>query len=96
MLLSDEKQFDILLSTIYDYQEGVNDIPILMVQKICQQLIQSIDKPTDTQEIYDTVVDCFDFYNDFIKEKNVDLQPIEDGFYDLVELYINDIIKEMK
>lgn len=96
MLLSDEKQFDILLSTIYDYQEGVNDIPILMVQKICQQLIQSIDKQTDTQEIYDTVVDCFDFYNDFIKEKNVDLQPIEDGFYDLVELYINDIIKEMK
>lgn len=96
MLLSNEKQFDILLSTIYDYQEGVNDIPILMVQKICQQLIQSIDKQTDTQEIYDTVVDCFDFYNDFIKEKNVDLQPIEDGFYDLVELYINDIIKEME
>lgn len=95
MLLSDEEQFNIILTTIYDYQEGVNDIAIIMVEKICSQLIDSINQPTDTQEIYDIIIECFDFYNDFIKEKNINLKPIEDGFYELVEIYINDIVKGM-
>ena len=59
------------------------------------QLIDSINQPTDTQEIYDIIIECFDFYNDFIKEKNINLKPIEDGFYELVEIYINDIVKGM-
>lgn len=96
MLLSDEEHFAIILATIRDYEEGKNDIPILMVEKICKHLLNSVDKQIDTQEIYDEIIECFSFYNDFIKEKDVDLKTIPEEFYDLVELYINEIVKEMK
>ena len=94
MLLSDEEHFAIILSAIRDYIPGENDIAILIVEKVSTQLSSLIDKQFSTQDIYNEVAECFDFYNDFIKEKKLDLKQIEDGLYELVMQYLNIIVEE--
>lgn len=94
MLLTPNEHLTIILSSIRDYQPGENDIPILIVQKISKQLIDSVDNQITTQDIYDEVEECFNFYNDFIEDKNVDLEKIDDGFYELVKTYLNMIVEE--
>ena len=87
MLLSDEEHFAIILSAIRDYTPGENDIAILIVEKVSSQLSDLIDKQFTTQDIYDEVVECFDFYNDFIKEKQIKLKTINEELYELVLAY---------
>lgn len=94
MLLTPNEHLTIILSSIRDYQPGENDIPILIVEKISKQLIESVDNQITTQDIYDEVEECFNFYNDFIENKNVDLHKIDDGFYELVKTYLNMIVEE--
>lgn len=100
MLLNDEERFAIVLASIRDYKEGENDIPILIVQQLTNQLnkklINSIDNQIDTQEILDETLETYDFYNEFIEEKNINLKTIESQWYDLVELYLNEIVEGIK
>ena len=100
MLLNDEERFAIILASIRDYKEGENDIPILIVQQLTNQinkkLINSIDNQIDTQEILDETLETYDFYNEFIEEKNINLKTIESQWYDLVELYLNEIVEGIK
>lgn len=94
MLLSDEEHLTIILSAIRDYIPGENDIAILIVQKVSNQLSTLVNEQFSTQDIYDEVVECFDFYNDFVNEKNIDLKTIDDGMYELVLQYLNMIVEE--
>lgn len=100
MLLNNEERFAIVLASIRDYKEGENDIPILIVQQLTNQLnkklINSIDNQIDTQEILDETLETYDFYNEFIEEKNINLKTIESQWYDLVELYLNEIVEGIK
>ena len=100
MLLNDEERFAIVLASIRDYKEGENDIPILIVQQLTNQLnkklINSIDNQIDTQEILDETLETYDFYNEFIEEKNINLKTIASQWYDLVELYLNEIVEGIK
>ena len=66
MLLSDEEHFAIILSAIRDYTPGENDIAILIVEKVSTQLSSLVDKQFSTQDIYNEVAECFDFYNDLL------------------------------
>lgn len=95
-LLSDEEQFSIVLASIRDYKKGENDIAILIVEKISKQLINSINKKIDTQDILDEVIECYNFYNDFIEQKNVNLKTIPEDWYELVEIYLNEVVEEVK
>lgn len=94
MLLSDEEHFAIILSAIRDYTPGENDIAILIVEKVSTQLSSLVDKQFSTQDIYNEVAECFDFYNDFVREKKLDLKQIDDGLYELVMQYLNIIVEE--
>ena len=94
MLLSDEEHFAIILSAIRDYTPGENDIAILIVEKVSTQLRSLVNKQFSTQDIYNEVAECFDFYNDFVKEKKLDLKQIDDGLYELVIEYLNMIVEE--
>ena len=94
MLLSDEEHFAIILSAIRDYTPGESDIAILIVEKVSTQLRSLVDKQFSTQDIYDEVAECFDFYNDFVREKKLDLKQIDDGLYELVIEYLNMIVEE--
>lgn len=95
-LLSDEEQFAIILESIRDYKDGENDIAVLIVEKLSKQLINSIDNQIDTQEILDETLEIYDFYNEFVEEKNINLKTIESQWYDLVELYLNEIVEGIK
>lgn len=94
MMLSSEEHFNIILNAIHDYHEGENDIGILLVEKAVIQLMQ-YQEATDTQEIFDEIVEIFDFYNDFIKEKDINLKEVDDGYYELVLMYLNEVQKEI-
>ena len=94
-LLSNEEKFSIVLASIRDYKEGEKDIAILIVEKISKQLIDSINYQIDTQDILDEVIECYNFYNDFIEQKNVNLKTIPKEWYELVEIYLNEIVEEV-
>lgn len=94
MLLSDEEHFTIILSAIRDYEEGVTDIAILIVEKVVAQIITCVDTQFTTQDILDEIEEIFNFYNDFIKEKKIDMKIIPDEMVDLVSIYINEVIQE--
>lgn len=93
MLLSDEQRFLIVLSAIRDYKAGENDISILIVEKVTSEISSSVDKQITTQNIFDDIVETFSYYNDFIKEKDVDLKSIPDEMTELVEYYMNEVIE---
>lgn len=95
MLLTDEERFVIILSAIRDYEKGTNDIGIIIVEKIANQIMNSINIDFDTQQILDEIIETFNYYNDFVTEKNIDMQKIPDSMIDLVEHYINEIVKNI-
>lgn len=94
-LLSDEERFGIVLASIRDYNEGENDIPILIVEKLTKQLIDSINHQIDTQDILDETIECYNFYNDFIEQKNINLKTIPEEWYELSEIYMNQAVEEV-
>ncbi len=94
-LLSDEEKFGIVLASIRDYKEGENDIAILIVEKLTKQLINSINNQIDTQDILNEVIECYNFYNDFIEQKNINLKTISEEWYKLSEIYMNQVVKEV-
>lgn len=96
MLLSDDERLEITLGTILEHNEGLNDVPMIIIDRACKQIIKSVNKQIDTQEIYDEIIECFDYYNDFVTEKDIaDLPIVDEGFYKLCEVFLNDAIKEV-
>ena len=95
MLLSDEEHFTIILSAIRDYESGI-DIGILIVEKVIAQIIDCVTVQFTTQDVLDEIIEIFDFYNDFVTEKGIDMKLIPDEMKDLVEIYINEVIKDVK
>ena len=96
MLLSDEEHFVIVLSAIRDYEQGTNDIGILIVEKVVAQIIDCVDKQFTTQDVFDEIIEVFNYYNDFVKEKQIDLKIIPDEMNDLVELYMNEVVRDVQ
>lgn len=94
MLLSDEEHFAIILSAIRDYKTGENDISILIVEKVVAQIIDCVNSQFTTQDILDEIIEVFNFYNDFITQKKIKMKLIPDEMGKLVEVYINEVIKE--
>lgn len=95
MLLDDNERLMIILNAIRDYIPGENDIAILIVEKVCTTIRETIDFSFSTQDLYDEVVECFEFYNDFITEKGIDLRLIDKDIYELVRYYLNKIVEEL-
>lgn len=95
MLLDDEKHFIIVLSAIRDYESGTNDIGILIVEKVINEIINCVDIQFDTQDVFDEIVEVFNYYNDFVEEKGIDMRKIPDGMIDLLEHYVNEVVKDV-
>lgn len=96
MLLSDDERFIIVLSAIRDYEPGNTDIGILIVEKVSNQILNCVDNQITTQEIFDEIIEIFNYYNDFIQEKDIDLKLIPNEMVDLVEYYMNEVIKNVQ
>lgn len=95
MLLTDEDHFGIIMMAIRDYIPGETDVAILIVEKVSNQIIESVDRQFTTQDIYDEVVECFNFYNDFVTEKNIDLKKIDENMYEFVRIQLNNVVEEI-
>ena len=95
MLLSDEEHFTIILSAIRDYESGVTDIGILIVEKVIAQIIACVDTQFTTQDVFDEIIEVFDFYNEFITTKKIDMKLIPEAMKDLVEIYMNEVINNV-
>ena len=96
MILNDQQKMVLILNTIKGYKRDEDDIGILLVQNVSKKLSDIIDSPITTEDIYYEIKECFDFYNDFVKDKKVDLPLVNDKMNDLVVFYLNTIVKEMK
>ena len=95
MILDDNDKFAIILKSVRLYTND-SDIYTIITEEACKKMITSINTVVDTQQIYDEIVDCFNLYNDFIREKEIDLPSIPKEAYDLVRAYINDLLGELK
>ena len=96
MLLSDDERFIIVFSAIRDYEPENTDIGILIVEKVSNQILNCVDNQITTQEIFDEIIETFNYYNDFVREKDIDLKLIPDEMVDLVEYYMNEVIKNVQ
>ena len=96
MILTDQQRMVLILNTIKQYNKDEDDIGILLVQNVSKMLSDIIDTPITTEDIFYEIEESFDFYNDFIKDKNVDLPLIKEEMKDVVVYYLNTIIKEMR
>lgn len=96
MILNDQQKMVLILNTIKGYKKDEDDIGILLVQNVAKKLSDIIDSPITTEDIYYEIEECFNFYNDFVKDKKVDLPLVNDKMNDLVVFYLNTIVKEMK
>lgn len=93
-LLTDVDMANIIFLTIQKHN-GSNTIATDIVDLVVQKMIAKKDSIDSTQDICDTILECFDLYNAFINEKNMDLPCINDESYDLVVDVLNNIIGEM-
>lgn len=93
-LLTDVDMANIIFLAIQKHS-GSNTIATDIIDLVVQKMITKKDSIDSTQDICDTILECFDLYNAFINEKNMDLPYINDESYDLVVDVLNNIIGEM-
>ena len=96
-MLNDNDYFKMVLDVLKD-----NSTSFEVSKELCSKVITKIgdrvtgDTVVDTQEICDDIFACFDYYNDFVKSKNIDVALIEDRDYDNVVLGINFAVEVIK
>lgn len=93
--IDDYEKLLIVLTSIRNYSEG-KDIYTLITEEACRVMSLRIRSQVDTQEIYDFIISCFDLYNDFVREKKMDLPLIPDEAYDLVLAYLNGLLEKLE
>lgn len=97
MVLNDNDYFKMVLEVLKDDNTSHE-----LAKQLCSKVFDKIgDKiggndVIDTQEICDDVFNCFDYYNDFVTSKNINVALIEDCDYDNVVLGINFAIEVLK
>lgn len=91
MLISDAERSNIIFKSIQEYKPGENDFSILISVKIIAAIIKNKDQfgQIDAQDIYKEIEDTFDFFNDFIKERKIDLPEIPEDHKELVKEMMN-------
>ena len=94
-MLTNNDRLMIVLSAIRSYTKG-KDIYTLITEEACRVMLLNIKEQVTTQDIYDEIVECFNLYNIFIVEKDIDLPSIPDGAYDLVLAYLNALVEELQ
>lgn len=97
-LLTDIDKSNIIFTAIRDYKQGESDFFILITLAVFNTISNKKSQldVIDTQILYEEISDCFDFFNAFIKEKNMELPEIPSEHYDITMYMINDVIDDIK
>lgn len=92
MVLNENDMYNIIFKTIQ--QKPGKLTPITLMRSTCQAIADKVEGEIDSQEICDDVCDCFDYYNDFVKEKKMNLPYVDKIYYEMVVEQLNRIYKE--
>ena len=98
-ILSISEETDIVFKGIRGYKSEENSIFNLLSTNIYMGIMNKLNKDDihiSTQDIYDTFSECFDHYNAFVKQKDMDLPILEQEHYDMLVSIINDIVNEIE
>lgn len=89
--LSDDIMWDLLFSVLSDYEKGT---PIIskLVKVSCDYLTNNSNDGMSTDDICDSVLGFFDYYNNYIDERNVEMHKITQNEYDMTVLMLNSAI----
>lgn len=94
-LLTNIEMANIIFLAIQQYKGNENHIVTDIVRLTVKQILKKDIKIDDIQDVCDTVLECFDLYNAFIQEKNMNLPLINDESYDMIVNVLNNLIGEM-
>ena len=98
-ILSISEETNIVFKAIRGYKPKQNSIFNLLSTNIYMGIMDKLNKDNihiNTQDIYDTFSECFDHYNAFIKQKDMDLPILEQEHYDMLVSIINNIVNEVE
>ena len=94
-LLTDVEMANIVFLAIQQHKNNENRIVTDIVGLTVRQILKKDIQITDVQDVCDTVLECFDLYNSFIKERNISLPLINDEAYNMIVDVLNNILGEM-
>lgn len=85
---SDDVMWDLLFNVLSEHETG-SPIASKLVRSACDHLTANNDGIISTEDICDSVLGLFDYYNDYVKERNVKLHLITQDEYDMTILMLN-------
>ena len=96
-MLNDNDYFKMVLEVLKDNSTS-SEVSKNLCFKVFTRISEKIggERIIDTQEICDDVLACFNYYNDFVGSKNIDVALIEEKDYDIVVEGINFAVEVMK
>lgn len=95
LLLNDTEIANIVFLVIQQYKANENKIVTNIVKFALDKINQKTDEIKDMQNVCDTLMECFDLYNSFVKEKHMDLPVINENSYNMVVMLLNNVIGEI-
>lgn len=95
ILLTDVEMANIVFIAIQNYKNNENKIVTDIISLSLKKINQKEVYIKDMQDVCDTLMECFDLYNAFVKEKNMNLPLIQESSYDMVVVLLNNAIGEM-
>lgn len=85
MVLTEDENFTICFEALRDPTLSKDNVARIVCDRAFKAIIVAMSKQSggmiDTQEIYDDVVGCFNYYNDFVIEKNISAPLINDDYF---------------
>ena len=98
MLINDAERSNIVFQAIKEYKEGENDFSILISVKVMAAINKNKNQfgKIDAQDIFEEIEDTFDFFNDFIEKRKINLPKIPSEHYTLLEYKINEAMGSNK
>lgn len=86
--LADDVMWDLLFDILSEHKAG-EPIASKLVRSSCNYLTKNSHDGISTEDICDSVLGLFDYYNKYIEERSVNLQPITKDEYDMTVLMLN-------
>ena len=86
--LTDDVMWDLLFDVLSEHKTG-EPITSKLVRSSCNYITKNSKDGMSTDDICDSVLGLFDYYNNYIEERGVNLQPITKDEYDMTVLMLN-------
>ena len=91
-LIDEDTMWDILYEVVSSHKDG-NPVASNFVRKICNYITENTKESVATEDIRDSVFAGFDYYNSYVKEKQIKLPLISSDEYQMTELMLNAAIE---